>query len=167
MKSDNSELTQRYLVLIKIDAQNLYMRISERHEEYMEVFSLKRDRNIFKEIFSSRYQKTNLSDLAHLPIEVIELANSYYQEVDSLLWYLKTTQDMPNTIEDEILRETALIKRLFENLKLYIDAELGGTISEVDNIPKEETSLNELFITEGELEVIESRDEFLNSDNDS
>jgi hypothetical protein len=167
MKSEYSDLTQRYLVLIKIDAQNLFMRISERHEEYMEVFSLKRDRNIFKDVFSSRYQKTNLSDLAHLPIEVIELANTFYQEVDNLLWYLKQTQDMPNTIEDEIMRETAVIKRLFDNLKLYIDAELSGTkletLSEVTE-NSDSVDSNDFFATEGEIQALEAEDDFLKSD---
>lgn len=159
MKSEHSELTQRYLVLIKIDAQNLFMRINNRHEQYMEVFSLKRDRSIFKEIFESRYQKTNLADLAHLPIEVIELTNTYYQEVEELYWYLKRTQDMPNTIEDEILREISVIKRLLDNLILYIDAELSGASSDKSSI--------DYFITEGELQKIESDGEFLQPETDT
>lgn len=153
MKSDNSELSQRYLVLIKIDSYNLFKRISERYKEYMEVFSLKRDRSIFKEIFFSRYQRSNLSDLSYLPIEIIELANSYYEEVDNLFWYLKYTQDMPNTIEDEILREIAKLKKLYETLILYIDAELSG-----QNVNPNQKSL---FETLGEQEDQESMNEYL------
>ena len=170
MKSIAPEISQRYLVLIKIDAQNLFNRISERHSEYMEVFSLKRDRSIFKEIFSSRYDKTNLSDLAHLPIEVIELTNQFYLEVDELYWYLKHTQDMPNTIDDEIMRKTARIKRFFETLKLYIDAELSGTKLEhterKEEIPTK-TNTSDYFISEGELQEIEAKDDFIRERNDS
>lgn len=126
MKSENQTQKEKYLILLKIDAVNLFDRITKRRDEYMDDFSLKRDRAIFREVFYSRYSLMTISELAHLSSEIIELANSFYLLVDELLWYLSHTQDMPNTIEDEILRGCSHLEKVLSNLTLYIDAELGG-----------------------------------------
>lgn len=126
MKSNHSDLAQRYMILIKIDAHNLAARIRERHDEFINSFSIKRDRAIFKDVFFSRYQKATVFDLSHLPIEVIEVVDDFYQAVDTLYWYLMHTQDMPNTVEDEVYRYAHILEGKFENLRLYIDAELTG-----------------------------------------
>lgn len=127
MKSEIQEQKEKYLILLKIDAKNLFDRITKRRDEYMDDFSLKRDRAIFREVFYSRYSLMTMSELSHLSIEIIELANSFYLNVDELLWYLSHTQDMPNTIEDEILRSCSLLHKVLSNLTLYIDAELSGS----------------------------------------
>ncbi len=126
MKTNTQEQKEKYLILLKIDAINLFERIETRNEEYMDDFSLKRDRTVFKEIFYTRYHLMTMSELAHLPIEVIELANNFYSKVDELLWYLNNTQDMPNTIEDEILRKCSNLRKVLDNLVFYIDAEMSG-----------------------------------------
>lgn len=119
-------MTQRFLTLLKVDSFNLMNRIIERQEEYLNDFSLKRDRAIFAEIFYNRYATTSMNDLAQLPIEIIELANDFYTQVDNLRWYLMHTQDMPNTIEEEIQRQTVSLKKKQDNLLLYINVELAG-----------------------------------------
>ena len=58
--------------------------------------------------------------------EIIELANDFYTQVDNLRWYLMHTQDMPNTIEEEIQRQTVSLKKKQDNLLLYINVELAG-----------------------------------------
>ena len=127
MKSEKQTQIEKYLILLKIDAINLFDRMTKRRDEYMDDFSLKRDRSIFKEVFYSRYSLMTMSELAHLSTEIIELANNFYLGVDELLWYLSHTQDMPNTIEDEILRSCHHLEKILSNLTLYIDAELGGS----------------------------------------
>lgn len=126
MKSKQDEISQRYLLLFKIDAKNLFERIKFRKKEYVEVFALKRTRRHFKEIFFNRYSKATVHDLTHCPVEVIESLNSFHQQVDDLFWYLSHTEDMPNTIEDEIQRKCNRLERAYETLSLYIDAELSG-----------------------------------------
>lgn len=163
MKCKHSELTQRYLVLIKIDSENLCNRISNRRHEYVEIFSLKRNRGIFKDIFDNRYSKSTFSDLSNLPIEIIELSNEFYEEVDRLYWYLKHTQDMPNTIEDEITRRVSRISSQFENLKLYIDAELSGKevgVDDFEQIPSDNQHY-EHFALEGEIAIDDKEEDFL------
>lgn len=126
MKSKHSELSQRYMLLIRQDAFNLYQRVKLRESEYIEAFSLKRDRDIFKDVFASRYKNASLYDLSHLTLELIEVVNDFYQEVDQLYWYLMNTQDMPTAIEDEVTRYCYVLGQKYENLQLYINAELGG-----------------------------------------
>lgn len=126
MKSKHNELDQRFLLLFKIDAKNLLERIVRRKKQYVEVFALKRTRRHFKEVFFNRFQKATISDLAHCPVEVIESLDHFYNLVDELYWYLTHTEDMPNTIEDEIARKASRIEAAFDTLALYIDAELSG-----------------------------------------
>lgn len=138
MKSIHPELTQRFLFLIKIDSTNLMNRIEDRKQDYLNEFSLKRDREVFKENFQHRYAGTSMQDLAQLPLEIIELANDFYTHVDELLWYLLHTQDMPNTIEEEILRKTSSLQKKYQNLILYIDVELKGEGGEIPDAETEE-----------------------------
>lgn len=156
MKAKDSELTQKYLVLVKLDSQNLLNRISSRQDEYIETFSLKRNRSIFKEIFENRYSKASFTDLAFLPLEVIEVANSFYTLVDELYWYLMNTQDMPNTIQDLIMRKVARLSKACDNLSIYIDASLSG-----DELASENELEDIEFMTLGELDFEEGKNDYI------
>lgn len=156
----SEELTQRYLTLVKIDSENLMDRIVSRQNDYLNEFSLKRDRAVFVEIFNHRYSSTTMNDLAQLPIEIIELANDFYTHVDELKWYLMHTQDMPNTIQEEIIRKTNLLEKKSKNLSLYIDVELSGKpmmeqeeefegVIEEEFVSEEDT-FQEEFVDDGE-----------------
>lgn len=166
MKTRYSELEQRYLLLFKIDAKNLFDRIYNRREDYIEIFSLKRNRSVFREIFSSRYEKASMFDLSHCPAEVIETLNQFHNNADQIYWYLKHTQDMPNTIEDEITRKVASLKKNYEMLELYVDAALSGEdeptdeVYSFDEIPHTD-SHEEYFHLDGELKDIEQELEFI------
>ena len=130
MKSKHPEISQRYMLLFKIDAKNLFDRISERQQEYINIFSLKRSRSVFKDIFSSRYDKATQFDLSHCSQDVLVAMDQFYTAVDNLYWYLKYTQDMPKMIEDEVYRRVARIGKLYEMLELYVNAELSGDTNE-------------------------------------
>ena len=126
MKVSHEEKTQRLLAIYKLDAKNLMKRMVERREEYIDEFSLKRDRSIFKEIFYSRYWESSAHDLSYCPEEVIISMDAFYESCDDLYWYLKHTQDMPNTIDEEVTRRLNLIKRNYQTLDLYINAMASG-----------------------------------------
>lgn len=125
MKSRNDELTQRYLTLLKFDANNLFNRIRERKNEYLEIFALRRTRDHFPMIFTNRYEKTTVSDLAHCSTDLIQLLDQFYSLVDDMKWYLFKTEDMPNTVEDYLERRIIRLQKILVNLNLYIEAELG------------------------------------------
>jgi hypothetical protein len=125
MKSKHDEQTQRILVLLKIDANNLYTRIKDRKNEYLEIFALRRTRAHFPKIFNNRYEATPLHDLAHCGSELITLLDQYYSMAEEMSWYLFATEDMPGTVEAFVDRKIRKMGKLLETLNLFIDAELG------------------------------------------
>ena len=125
MKSKNTEATQRVLVLLKIDANNLFKRIKERKSEYLEIFALRRTREHFPMIFKNRYEGTSIMDLSHCSTDLITTLDQYYTLVEEMSWYLFQTEDMPNTVEDYIDRKIRRMEKLLSTLNLFLDAELG------------------------------------------
>lgn len=165
MKSKHPEINQRYMLLFKLDAKNLYERVKERQREYIEIFSLKRSRSVFKDIFENRYAKASAFDLSHCAQEVIEAMDQFYTAVDRLYWYLKYTQDMPTTVEDEVSRKVARLGRLYEQLALFIDAELSGggdpfEAKTYEDIPSDDIH-HDHFALDGEKRAEEAKDEFI------
>jgi len=125
MKSRNDELTQRVLMLLKLDANNVFNRIKNRKREYLEIFALRRTREHFPMIFNNRYEETSLENLIHCGIELITTLDQFYTPVEEMKWYLFKTEDMPNTVEDFIDRKISKMEKLLATLNLYLDAELG------------------------------------------
>lgn len=125
MKSKNDEISQRVLVLLKIDANNLFNRIKDRKTEYLEIFALRRTREHFPKIFKNRYEGTTIMDLSHCSTELITTLDQYYTLVEEMSWYLFQTEDMPNTVEDYISRKISRMGKILASLNLYLDAELG------------------------------------------
>ena len=134
MKSKNNEATQRVLVLLKIDANNVFKRIKDRKTEYLEIFALRRTREHFPRIFDNRYEGTTIMDLAHCSTELITTLDQYYTLVEEMSWYLFQTEDMPNTVEDYINRKIARMAKLLATLNLFLDAELGIESSEAHDL---------------------------------
>ena len=145
MKSKNTESTQRILLLLKIDANNLFNRIKSRKNEYLEIFALRRTREHFPMIFKNRYESTSLDHLTHCSTELITTIDLYYTHVDEMNWYLFHTEDMPNTVEDFIHRKIIKMEKLLSTLNLYLDAELGidNNQNEVADSPQFIDQLNE------------------------
>lgn len=125
MKSKNDEITQRVLMLLKIDANNLFNRVKDRKNEYLEIFALRRTREHFPKIFNNRYEGTTIMDLSHCSTDLITTLDQFYTLAEDMNWYLYQTQDMPNTVEDYISRKIIKMERLLGTLNLYLDAELG------------------------------------------
>ena len=125
MKSRNDEITQRVLMLIKLDANNLFNRIRSRKTEYLEIFALRRTREHFPMIFNNRYETTSLESLIHCSTELITTLDQFYTPVEEMKWYLFQTEDMPNTVEDYIDRKIVRMGKLLATLNVYLDAELG------------------------------------------
>lgn len=115
------------LTMIKMDADSLYERVVEREKEYMRIFSVKRSRDHFHEVFKTRFWDIHPSDLKVCSSEVLIELDSYYSQVDKLYWYLRSTEDMPGMIEDKISPKVRNIKKAYEMLKLYLNAQFSST----------------------------------------
>lgn len=161
MKSLKDELTQRYLLLLKLDAKNLLNRVKERRKEFVEVFAMRRTREHFTWLFSNRYEKTTIRDLAHCSTETIQALDQFYTLIDEMKWYLYHTEDMPNTVEDNVYRLSKKLEKLHSTLSLYLDAELSidsdsnqGVIEEqlhsTDSFDLEQSAIDGVFSPEEE-----------------
>lgn len=117
------EQTHRVLLLLKLDAQHLYERVQLRAPEYMLVFSMKRTREHFKEIFCYRYSDATIGELKLLSPELIIALDEFYTSVEEIKWHLFYTEDMPKTVEDWLYRRLALLEKKYFNLELYLNAE--------------------------------------------
>jgi hypothetical protein len=160
MKSRKDEVTQRYLLLFKLDAFNLLQRIKTRRKEFVDIFAMRRTREHFAWVFASRYDRATIKDLAHCSGETIAALDQYYGLADEMKWYLFQTEDMPNTVEETIFRLTKRLDKLHSTLVLYLDAELSLDEAVGDSVDEaleeggafdlKEAEEGGLFSTEGE-----------------
>lgn len=125
MKVKISEDSQRFLMLLKLDARRLFERIKFRAPEYMYEFSLKRTRDHFPMVFVNRYDQVTIKELMLCGQEVIAGLDHFYSKVDEVRWYLNHTQDMPNRVEDKLHHHIKELESFYETLNLYIDVEMG------------------------------------------
>lgn len=134
MPKDLDTEKSRVLHLLLIDAQRLFERIILRAPVYIEVFSAKRTREHFPDVFWNRYKEVSFSELKLCPEVIIHALDEFYQLVDELKWYLNNTQDMPATVEDHLLRSHSKLKKKYQYLDLVIKEELGLAISQTPHI---------------------------------
>lgn len=116
--------TRRILTILKLDAERLFLRLKEREVEYLHIFSQKRTRDHFKEIFKSRYDLISPSDLKYCSEDVIMALETYYRKIDDMRWYLYHTEDMPGTVDESVRFFLRELKTLYNTLSLFINAEL-------------------------------------------
>jgi hypothetical protein len=152
MKSKNNENTQRILMLLKIDANNVFKRIKTRKNEYLEIFALRRTREHFPQIFNNRYEETSIELLAHCSTELITTLDQYYTPVEEMRWYLFQTEDMPNTVEDYISGKIRKMEKLLGTLNMYLDAELGIVSGDTAGMDVDQP----LFIDQPESDIFSS-----------
>ena len=95
----------RILLILKLDSQRLLERVKYRAPEYMQVFSSRRIRDHFSEIFETKYSDITIADLKHCGEEVLISLDQFYNKVEKLHWYLQHTQEMPATVENHVMQE--------------------------------------------------------------
>lgn len=138
MKKFRDTETQQLLLLLKLDALRLFERIKHRAPEYLNIFSNRRTREHFPEVFKNRYDGIGLSELKMCSEDVIIGLDQFYTLVDELRWYLGQTQDMPATVSDRVYAIIHDLEQAHETLSLYIDAELGISPSAVEVVKLED-----------------------------
>ncbi|MCK5074100.1 MAG: hypothetical protein KAQ98_11790 [Bacteriovoracaceae bacterium] len=124
----------KILLLIKLDAESVFRRIKFRQNEYIRTMSLKRTREHLKDVFKSRYDGITIHDMKNFSEEIIMEIDRYYDEVENLKWYLTHTEDMPTTVTDITTQKIIILEKLFNSMKMYIEAELSGIVPEKGNL---------------------------------
>jgi hypothetical protein len=161
MRTQIDPKTRQLLLLLKLDAQRLFERIKFRAPEYLGVFSARRVREHFLDVFKNRYHEAGFDTLMECSEEVIVSLDRFYTRADELNWYLNHTQDMPMKVSDHVYHTISELEEDFSTLNLYIEAELGIDVSlptqESESVPEEDgTQLSEL----DELENADNFPEF-------
>jgi len=111
------------LLLLQLDAKNVYQRVVEWFPTYMAVFAAQRTRQHFGEVFFHRYHSIGIDDLKIFSEEVIIALDQFYQTIDEMGRYLKTTEDMPVSAQDQCQKYIAKLKTIYPMLELYLNAE--------------------------------------------
>lgn len=153
------ERTQRVLLLLKLDAQHLYERVQLRAPEYMLIFSSKRTKGHFKDIFWYRYDQATIAELKLLSTDLIIALDDFYTSVEKIKWNLYYTEDMPKTVEDWLYRQLALLEKKYFNLEMYINAEYElGQESPLESEDDDHDNVVDATVEEEEVEAYAEED---------
>ena len=112
------------MLLLKLDSGRLMGRLKNRAPEYMQIFSSRRVRDHFEDIFKTKYSDMTIGDLKCCGEEVLVGADRFYGKVDDLYWYLCSTQEMPATVEEYLVQTLTDIEKSHQSLQLHIDADM-------------------------------------------
>jgi hypothetical protein len=150
LKNSKDLTAEKFLLLFKLDAMNMFSRILYRKPEYITIFALKRTREHFEDIFKNRYRDVTMEEISHCSTDTIVALNNFYEETESIRWYLITTEDMPNGVSDELDRRFVTLETLHNTLIIHIDAELGiesdiqvGSVKELSFQGESESEINQ------------------------
>lgn len=124
MEKEADQIARRTLTILSLDAKRLFERIRDREVEYLHIFSKKRTRDHFHQIFQSIYLTIKISDLQYCSEDVIVGLDFFYTKVEEMKWYMFTTEDMPGTFDNTVGHFISELNGLFQTLSLYIEAEL-------------------------------------------
>ncbi len=124
MVKNEREMIQSILLLLKMDAKNLFDRIKTRKRDYLKEFSLKRSRVHFAEIFHNRYRKVEITELKFCGPEVVVALDQFYTKAEELEWYLNHTEDMLGAVEDKVDSIIKPMQKFHETLEVYLEAQL-------------------------------------------
>ncbi len=113
------------LLLIKLDANDLFERVVGRCSEYLKILELKRTREHLKLIFESRFSTLSINELKSVSEEVIMASHAYYKKIEEIKWYLFYSEDMPTAMSDHVFRSLKEIEKKYMALTLYVDGNLG------------------------------------------
>lgn len=119
------EISHRVLLLLKLDAQNLYERIKTRANDIIHIFDQSRGRGHLQNVFHHRYRDTDITELKQCPVEVIYALDDFYKEADKLHWYLMYTEDMPVAIQDHMARIVHILRDKCLALELLVNQIIG------------------------------------------
>ena len=124
------------LTLLKVDAQRLFERIKYRKVTYMDVFSTRRTREHFPEIFTNKYQSFPANLLVETNREIIVSIDGFYSKADNIKWYLMTTQDMPATVREKLNPMIRELENHFHELINLIDERLNPKSKTFVHLPE-------------------------------
>ena len=141
---------EKVLLIVKDDIDNLVHRLNAHFEDYIRVFTQKRTRDHFKDVFFSRFKDISVSDLVKLSGEVLIEVNNFYYSINELYWYLKVTEDMPAMVENKIKSELMKVNDIASRINELI---IGDNGSSREDLLSEEVGTDDIFDEEVQFKI--------------
>lgn len=155
----NKTFNYNICLLLRNDSSSLANRVIGRFSEYMKIFSVKRTREHFKEVFKHNYYSLALSDLALLDSNVLNFANEFYTQVEKIYWYLMNTEDMPGTVAELTEKKIKILKKCWNNYEQELNACLENLMSDSDKQDESsEPAIQESFSIQEDDDKLEPPD---------
>ncbi len=120
----NKSSISTLLLLLQLDSEHLYHRLTDRQADYITEYSLKRTRDHFAAIFFTRYYTLTPQDLLPISGDLLIALDRFYNGVEELHWYVMHTQDMTTAFSDHIALALKGIAKHYQMLQLHLTAEL-------------------------------------------
>jgi hypothetical protein len=116
-----NEHAARVRHLLALDAANVMARLAARQDEMVSLFSRLRNREPLLEPLQSWFTSIAFGELVALAPAEQRAANTFYEQLGQVRWYLRYTEDMPGQVQ---LKLSALLRQL-ESAHAQLVAALG------------------------------------------
>lgn len=123
-KSEIANSMKKLILILKLDAENLFNRLDLHLTESLSILAIKRNRSHFDDLFENKYSTLGVEVMAELPEETIVALNNFYVEVSELRWYLLHTENQPQMIQNNCERIMKKIRSYYDTLHIFLEAEL-------------------------------------------
>ncbi len=101
--STQLEHARRVRHLIALDASAVMLRLINRIDEMIALFSRARNRTPMLETTDAWFFSITFGDLAALTAVEQRAVNAFYAQLSELRWYLSYTEDMPSSLREKVL----------------------------------------------------------------
>jgi hypothetical protein len=112
--------TARVRHLIALDAQDVFLRIRDQHEEAVALFSRLRTRDALTDLCRTLYASITFADLARLSPAEHKVIAAFYACVEQLRWYVRFTEDMPSTVKSTVAQFHRRLEHLHRELTIAL-----------------------------------------------
>ncbi len=126
MSNFDAAKKDKLLLLLKFDVEHLYERACLGFDEYIKIFAQKRTRNHFQEVFKNRYWGVSVQELSLFSIKLISALDTFYTSISKIYWYLQYTEDMPATVEGNLIPIIKDLKKMYQNIQEAFESEDEG-----------------------------------------
>lgn len=114
--------SQRVRLLLALEVARIPRDLEVRLEFLVQVWSRHRRREVFLDTVFSRWRTVAFGDLVELDEATIALVQRFYDELEAFRTYVSYTEDMPQTLREQV---TVLTRRLRRASEPALEA-LGG-----------------------------------------
>jgi hypothetical protein len=123
---DDEEKLERLVSLLKLEIDRILFDVEFRKDILFKLWSKERLREPLLRVMHSRYFDLDFNSLILLPTELAQKLDQFYKTLDTFIFYVSYTEDMPHTMK--IKFETFLkdLKTKSEKIMVELNSYLEG-----------------------------------------